>query len=348
MEHLRCLSPSGLHKTYRFQRRNKEGRWLTEASPEIAALNKHFKLGILNRVDADARSRLILKALYEERDKNRVDLTMRGNLRILNAFLIEKYPAARVRRMASRSLQTEKYYFYRALRTVGNLPVDGTLEPLQNRMDEDLAATPRIHKRLTTSLNRLRKWLSLPMLQHLLPEHEEVVFVSEAYILEQLSTLPETIKILCAVAFYTGLRRGEIFGLRPSDLQGDILYVQRQLTQDKLVTLPKHRKKRKAFILPGGVPWVQRLLALGPLNRDLKINVPTRRAFGVRFHDLRHSYAVHLISKGASMDWVAQSLGHSREVCERWYAGHMLQDDSVTLLRLLLEKQASNQATQSP
>jgi hypothetical protein len=63
-----------------------------------------------------------------------------------------------------------------------------------------------------------------------------------------------------------------------------------------------------------------------------------QRVYGRRFHDLRHSYAVYLIGKGMSLDWVAQSLGNSRDVCERFYKSHILQDDSIRLMRMMLLK----------
>jgi integrase len=51
----------------------------------------------------------------------------------------------------------------------------------------------------------------------------------------------------------------------------------------------------------------------------------------IRFHDLRHTHATMLLSRGASLKAVSQRLGHSRvETTLRVYA-HVLPTDEATL-----------------
>ena len=41
----------------------------------------------------------------------------------------------------------------------------------------------------------------------------------------------------------------------------------------------------------------------------------------LKFHDLRHSYAIYLLSLGMSLERVAQSLGNSIQFCQQYYVG---------------------------
>ncbi len=73
--------------------------------------------------------------------------------------------------------------------------------------------------------------------------------------------------------------------------------------------------------------------------RGVGLSVMCQAKAGIRFHDLRYSYAVYMISKGATIDWVAKSRGHNRETCERYYCSHVLDSDSTALPRELFSNQ---------
>jgi integrase len=242
----------------------------------------------------------------------------------------------------------------RALKAAGNVPIDGPIEEIQDYLDETLEDDLDKHNTVCGRINRIRKWLKLPLLVPARKERKDVAYLTKAEVEKLIAKLPEPHKTLAAVAFYTGLRRGEIFALEPSSLKRDTIDVHAQL---HLVSgdmrLPKNGKKRKAFIIPGGEIWVKKWLKMKTATRlnpkteeeenlykpNLGLSQMIRKhSGGKRFHDLRHSYAVYLISKGLSLDWVAQSLGNSRDVCERHYATHILQQDSIDLMRAALKK----------
>lgn len=64
-----------------------------------------------------------------------------------------------------------------------------------------------------------------------------------------------------------------------------------------------------------------------PVTREGKRGKITRWKPTVRTHDLRHSYASHLVSSGASLEVVGKLLGHTQAQTTMRYAH--LQDDSL-------------------
>ncbi|MGB9866589.1 MAG: tyrosine-type recombinase/integrase [Bacillota bacterium] len=150
-----------------------------------------------------------------------------------------------------------------------------------------------------------------------------------------------------AIALGTGLRRGEVLGLKWQDVDLEahcihILQTVQRLPGEGIVTLPtKTNKSRRTVIISPGLvdilrAWrkqqLQERLAAGPLWRDTgfvctapdggpldpdwltKAFARTVRALGlppVRFHDLRHSQATYLLKRGVHPKVVQERLGHS-------------------------------------
>lgn len=131
------------------------------------------------------------------------------------------------------------------------------------------------------------------------------------------------------VALRTGMRRGEVLGLRKADLdfERDLIFVAKTKT-DRTRQLPmipavKGVLERLAFGLAEGDPIFR-----NPQGGQLKschggFNQALKRA-GIKdfhFHDLRHSYATDLISAGVEIFTVAKFLGHTDpKITARVYA----------------------------
>lgn len=339
---VRVLRPKGKHKSFRFQfQKVAGGEWLTKYSEEIEAFNSLYLSGVISLSDVEARIAPIKASLYKERDKGRaILLAPPGNLKIFQAFLEHAYPSEKRLRIEDTSFESASNYLRRAVEALSNLPVDGDIAPLQALLDKTFKSRPTLHHQRVMALNRMRRWLGLTPAMHLRPEQVEVEHLPLKSIEALLPQLAEPYRTLVGVAIYTGLRRGEIFGLKPQDLLSEsTLNVMRQITPGGEVRKPKNRKVRKAFILKGGAAYVRSWLSM---KKEVGRNAPVGRKWkelsGIRFHDLRHSYAIHLIGSGATLEWVSQSLGNSREVCEKFYSGFLLSNDAISLLEKLMDK----------
>jgi integrase len=77
-------------------------------------------------------------------------------------------------------------------------------------------------------------------------------------------------------------------------------------------------------------PWIQSCKAAGlvvivPVIGNRRLTVRYRP--NVRIHDLRHSYASHLVSNGVSLQIVGKLLGHTQATTTMRYAH--LQDETL-------------------
>jgi integrase len=149
------------------------------------------------------------------------------------------------------------------------------------------------------------------------------------------------------LAATTGLRRGELLGLRWCDLDldtGELQVVQSvvQVRWEPVVTAPKTRSSRRRIALdrttvevlqahrrvaeanaPGGSLDASSLVFPGrtgaPQNPDLFSGrfqrlVKKSGLRRIRFHDLRHGHATNALRCGVSPKIVAERLGHSSVV----------------------------------
>jgi integrase len=163
-------------------------------------------------------------------------------------------------------------------------------------------------------------------------------------LLEKVAGTALYIPVLLAIA--TGMRRGEVLGLRwqDVDLDAGMIQVRQQVssTTGRLAFAdPKTKKAKRPIDLPP--PAVEALrqhkgtqaahrLQFGPAyeNNDLVVAkadgkpwhpdalTNTFREFliandlpRVRFHDLRHGHATQLISRGTDLKTVSERMGHS-------------------------------------
>lgn len=168
----------------------------------------------------------------------------------------------------------------------------------------------------------------------------------------------EKLKALYYTAFVTGCRLGELLRLTPDRfteadgglgfllVQGQLVKQERAHEGDSAPTnfrselkevkkLKNQTDRRTALVLPEGraylkawlsVPMEARILLRksnynAPLSKACKELFPDEEVKQVSLHGLRHSYAIHLLRLGMSLEDVAKSIGDTLEVCEEFYAG---------------------------
>ena len=114
----------------------------------------------------------------------------------------------------------------------------------------------------------------------------------------------------------TGCRRGEIVGLRHSEIHGDILVLVDSKTGPRKVPLntqarrilERQPKMENPFVFPSPLDPSR------PRSPDLPLWRRVRRGAGiedVRLHDLRHTHASHAVMNGVPVPVVSRLLGHS-------------------------------------
>ena len=141
------------------------------------------------------------------------------------------------------------------------------------------------------------------------------------------------------IAFYTGMRKGEIYALKWTDIDGDIIHVTKSITQklrgDDRETPPKNKSSVRDIQIPLPLKDVltehyNRLKMLDGFSDDWRIcggvkclrdstiekrNKKYASAAGlkkIRIHDFRHSHASYLAHYGINIQEIARRLGHSK------------------------------------
>jgi len=177
-------------------------------------------------------------------------------------------------------------------------------------------------------------------------EEQEMQILAPPEIRRLLNAAAEPTRTMLMCAVLTGMRRGELLGLRweDVDLEGHRIFIRRALWRGKFVT-PKSRRSRRTIDV---APTLRVALAKFPTgfqgglvfcNPDGKpidpdnfahrewVRVLRRAELGrIRFHDLRHTYASLLIAQGAHPKYIQAQLGHAsiQTTLDRY--GHLMPD----------------------
>ena len=144
--------------------------------------------------------------------------------------------------------------------------------------------------------------------------------------------------VFFAIAFYTGLRKGEIHALQWSDISGSFLSVKRSIAQklkggDRetapknkasvrtlqipvplLTILEEHKKrwkKHEGFSASYRVCGGERCLRDTSVENHNKKFAEAAGVKKIRIHDFRHSHVSLLANKGINIQEIARRLGHS-------------------------------------
>ncbi|MBM4316987.1 MAG: site-specific integrase [Deltaproteobacteria bacterium] len=214
--------------------------------------------------------------------------------------------------------------------------------------------------RITKDINALLKFTGREELLEQSPEESKPVqhLSQSEFELVIKNIKDENIKTILHVAFTTGMRLGEIFGATSFNKNTQSVPVFSQIKINGNRTETKTRIKRFAAVDPLGIKHIKQWLAVDGSTksklRKLKFSEITRQACKkafphdpekwCRFHDLRHSYAIHCLSKGIPMDLVALSLGNSITVCQKYYVGFSLTNYQTEIMMNLLNNKTMKAA----
>jgi integrase len=253
---------------------------------------------------------------------------------------------------------------YRALLTHHAIPVLGAtliadVQPLQiqrlygSLLSDGLSAGTvlNLHLVLTQAFGQAQRWgmiASNPVhgTQPPRPQRREPTVVDMATASKVIDLVQGTsLAAPVVLALSTGMRRGEILGLRWSDVEANlsVLHVRRslQIVAGELVWAePKTRRSRRTVELPvfaqphlaqarndqeqrraSSANWIEDGLVIdrgdgGPVNPGTFSGAWARfcrqhQLGRIRFHDLRHAHATLMLLQGVHPKVVSERLGHA-------------------------------------
>lgn len=140
------------------------------------------------------------------------------------------------------------------------------------------------------------------------------------------------------IAFYTGMRKGEINALKWSDIEENIIHIRRSIAQklkgEDIETPPKNKSSYRDLQMPvplikileehkkrqmSSSEFTEEFRVCGGIKclRDTSIENKNKQFSDaaklphIRIHDFRHSHASVLVNEGINIQEIARRLGHS-------------------------------------
>jgi integrase len=156
-------------------------------------------------------------------------------------------------------------------------------------------------------------------------------------------------RALFMTAVLTGMRQGEILGLKWSDIDwiNNQVHVKRSYNHGKFYDPKSKTSRRKIDLAPELVIELKKwklacpkgeldlVFPNGAGNPENKSNLMRRRFYPalasaslehMRFHDLRHTYAALLLDQGENIKYIQRQLGHSSIQVTMDIYGHLMSD----------------------
>jgi integrase len=141
-------------------------------------------------------------------------------------------------------------------------------------------------------------------------------------------------------ALHTGMRRGEILSLKWEQIRNGFIYLEKTKTKERreipinedLAEVLKEIRREQGLSSPYVFTYAKRTIQVIYTG----FNAAVKRA-GIedfRFHDLRHTFASHLVMRGASLKEVQELLGHKNIAMTMRYA-HLGEDQKRKAVSLL-------------
>ena len=156
----------------------------------------------------------------------------------------------------------------------------------------------------------------------------------------QNNRLEQGVYVFFCIAFYTGMRKGEINALKWSDIEGNIIHVRRSVAQKVkgvpyMETPPKNISSYRDIQMPARLIEIlseqkERQSTEERFSKDYRVcggrdvisdtyvenaNKKYAQEAGlekIRIHDFRHSHASVLANEGINIQEIARRLGHSK------------------------------------
>lgn len=326
-------------------RRGKSRKYSKVHSEALESINQSILSKQRSSSECLTLVREIVSQLYAKHsDEKTRNVHNFDNMDLLTKFLKHEYDDKDIV-----DFNSARNDYLRAINAVGEFSLySSSKEVLQKQINSKFKGNKQ--RRIVARLNTILKFIKRDVtLRKDKPNQILVKYLTEDEFYEMLNFVSdEDIKLVCRLAFYSGCRTGEIFAITSTSLKSSCLQVINQIDRVQNRREIKNRINRLAYLLTQGRVDVANWIKLKEKSklRNLKfadiVKNACKKAFPdnpdkwVTFHDLRHSYAINLLSKGVSLGLVAQSLGNSVVVCQKHYTGFVMTDDSISRIDSIL------------
>lgn len=330
---------------------------------EASALERKMQQEINNEIPDDAMTVSELFEEYKAAKKHDVrESSLDKTIRILNLHVIPHLATVRLKNLNVKVLQKWK-------NTIGDLPLATT-------------SKNNIYTELRTMLNFAVKmeYLQNNPLTKLGAFKDAIDFSKpqdkiQYYTAEEFKRYISFAKTQCKsltewgyyvffnIAFYTGMRKGEINALKWSDVEDNIIHVRRSVNQKAkgkalVETPPKNKTSYRDLQAPKQLLNIlnehkQRQMQDKSFSNNYRVcggikcltdtsisNFNKKCADGtalprIRVHDFRHTHATLLINEGINIQEIARRLGHSKvEITWNTYA-HLYPREEERAIKVL-------------
>lgn len=270
--------------------------------------------------------------------------------------------------LAEHSRQTRAYILKNHVRNAFNQPISeispNTIQAWTNSLTEDISLThaKNIYTQMRAVFNHAMRLYGLnpnpchrvrpPSKRETPPEMQFWTYEEYIQVIDNIEDIKARTAII--LLYWTGIRKGELLALQWSDLYGDTLNISKSLQRlsgKSVVTPPKTAGSVRDILLPSQAleallmwresspqvadtdyvfDWEKRFIEKGILEGCKSSGVKR-----IRVHDLRHSHASYLISRGANIKLVAKRLGHIKTSVTLDTYSHLFPSDERTIVDIM-------------
>lgn len=347
--YLWIICPVGTHRKFRIaQRMGSDGKPTYLKDEKLDTINNLYLAGTIDAQVAKAQCNTLVLAWRAE-DKPEQIKYLDANLDILDKYLKEEYLS---RDIHAESLRTAKNSFKRALGLLNELDIAVAPEKVIQARINGLPFKKR--QPIVLSLNCLFKFIGR---KHTFEvgKNKDMRKVRHLTLAEFQKVIPnihnETLRIMAGATFASGCRVGEMFALDKYDELNKILIVPGQVDRNLIERQTKTYQTRTTVVIQELSKYMKEWIDLGEkrleirnsrisfsLKEACKKTFPNSKEKWCHFYDLRHSYAIHFLGLGVSLDVLSQVLGNSPEVCRKHYVGFNINENGIAMMNHLQTK----------
>ncbi len=319
----------------------------TVTDERIDAINSHFLAQDLTFQQAETLIKEIHNSLRASLIKPGRIVHNEENRNLLKKFWDEDYQYR-----DNKSPETMGYELKNALELIGHISL---LSVGQEALQQHINSLPLPNNKQRRLVDRVQMLLKHAGRRVILKKKKKepriVSHLTKDDLTAVVKLIPDQVmKLATVIAFESGVRVGELFGLKKEQCRGNQVYVARQLTRKRGYDDTKTGRERFLYCTNEGAKALQEWFLIPETERNTfrkknhseivkkacKTAFPSDESKWVDFHSMRHSYAINLVSRGVSISLVAQSLGNSVSVCQEYYSGYSLTAESVASIKNIL------------